>query len=122
MPRWPHDREPTPIERATHASEIIAAFPKVFDTTTLREMSGGAMRIRLVDGAQPSAVTASRLIPCSWRGEIKAQLDDLLEKDIITKVDYPTQRCHPMVPVPKKNVHMSKPMCDAARIHPLITY
>ncbi|MPC75281.1 Retrovirus-related Pol polyprotein from transposon opus [Portunus trituberculatus] len=102
LPRWPHNREPTPGEQATHASEIIALFPKVFDTTTLWEMSG-AMRICLVDGAQPSAVTAARPIPYSWRGEIKAQLDDLLEKDIITKVDYTTQWCHALVPVPKKN-------------------
>ena len=59
-PRWPHNRDPTPAKRATHSSALIAAFPSVFDTsTTLREMAGGAMRIHLAEGAQPSAVTAS---------------------------------------------------------------
>ena len=63
LPRWPHNRDPTPAERASHSSALIAAFPRVFNTSTiLREMVGGAMRIQLVDGAQPSAVTASRPI------------------------------------------------------------
>ena len=53
------------------------------------------MRVQLIDGAQPSAVTAFHLSLHGWRDEIKAQLNELLEKDVIGKVDYPTQWCHP---------------------------
>lgn len=61
------------------------------------------MRIQLTEDAQPYAVTASRPLPYSWRQEIKEQLDKLLERDIIVKVDHPTEWCHPIVPVPKKS-------------------
>ncbi|XP_045118162.1 uncharacterized protein LOC123508472 [Portunus trituberculatus] len=47
-------------------------------------------------------ITAPRTIPYAWRQDIKHQLDELLDKDIIEKVDYPTDWCHPIVPVPKK--------------------
>ena len=104
LPREQHNRDPTPAERTSHFSALITAFHRVFNTSnTLREMAGGAMRIQLIVGAQPSAITASRPIPYSWRDEIKAQLDEFLEKDNIVKVEHPTQWCHPMVPVLKNN-------------------
>ena len=102
LPRWPHARNPTQEERAEHAAILISAFPQVFGAAeTLREMHGGPMHIKLTQDARPFAVTAPRVIPYSWRSEIKAQLDELLAKDIICKVDYPTDWCHPIVPVAK---------------------
>lgn len=103
LPRWPHAHDPTPKQREEHANTLIRAFPRVFGSSqTLREMDGGPMHIQLTEDAKPFAVTASRTIPYSWRAEIKAQLDDLLAKDIITEVDYPTAWCHPIVPIAKK--------------------
>ncbi|XP_064116668.1 uncharacterized protein LOC135222514 [Macrobrachium nipponense] len=103
LPRWPHSRDPTETERAEHAASIISAYPHVFDASaTLREIQGGPMRIQLSADAHPFAVTAPRTIPHCWRSDIKAQLDDLLAKDIIGEVDYPTEWCHPMVPIAKK--------------------
>ncbi|KAK3868203.1 hypothetical protein Pcinc_026391 [Petrolisthes cinctipes] len=103
LPRWPHNHDPTEAEREEHVKTIIKAFPRVFDTShTLREMDGGPMRIELTDDAVPFAVTASRTIPYSWRDDIRAQIDELLAKDIIAKVDYPTVWCHPIVPLAKK--------------------
>ncbi|KAK3854724.1 hypothetical protein Pcinc_038818 [Petrolisthes cinctipes] len=103
LPRWPHNHDPTEAEREEHVKTIIKAFPRVFDTShTLREMNGGPMRIELTDDAVPFAVTASRTIPYSWRDDIRAQIDELLAKDIIAKVDYPTVWCHPIVPLAKK--------------------
>ena len=58
------------------------------------------MRIQL--DAKPFTVTASRTIPYSWRAEIKTQLDDLIAKDIIVRVEYPAPWCHSIVPVAKK--------------------
>ncbi|KAK3892407.1 hypothetical protein Pcinc_003741 [Petrolisthes cinctipes] len=100
---WPYTHDPTPQQRAEHAAAVIKAFPRVFGKDDmLREMVGGPMHIELTDDARPFSVTAPRIIPYSWREEIKQQLDDLLDKGIIEKVDYPTSWCHPIVPVPKK--------------------
>ncbi|XP_064089177.1 uncharacterized protein LOC135203373 [Macrobrachium nipponense] len=103
LPRWPYERDPTEEERAEHAAALVSAFPRVFGATkTLREMHGGPMHIKLSENVRPFAVTAPRTIPYSWRSEIKDQLDELLEKDIICKVEHPTEWCHPIVPVAKK--------------------
>ncbi|KAK3855471.1 hypothetical protein Pcinc_038132 [Petrolisthes cinctipes] len=100
---WPYTYDPAPQQRAEHAAAVIKAFPRVFGKDDmLREMVGGPMHIELTDDARPFSVTAPRIIPYSWREEIKQQLDDLLDKGIIEKVDYPTSWCHPIVPVPKK--------------------
>ena len=86
-----------------HKAALVALFPRVFGKSdTLREMYGRPMHIQLTDDAQPFSVTAARAIPYSWRGEIKRQLDDLLAKDVIAVVDYPTEWCHPIVLVAKK--------------------
>ena len=91
LPRWPHTHEPTPAKRSEHAATIVKAFPRVFGALqTLRKMEGSPMRIQLADDAKPFAVTASRMIPYSWCAEIKTQLDDLIAKNIIVGVDYPT--------------------------------
>lgn len=103
LPSWPHAYDPTPSQRENHAKAIMKAFPRVFSaSSSLREMEGGPMQIHLTNDARPFAVTAPRTIPYAWREDIKYQLDELLDKDIIEKVDYPTDWCHPIVPVPKK--------------------
>ena len=100
---WPHTYDPTPQQRAEHAAAVIKAFPNVFGASeNLPAMAGGSMAIELADGARPFAVTAPRTIPYNWREEIKSQLDELLNKGVIERVDYPTAWCHPIVPVPKK--------------------
>lgn len=83
---------------------IIHAFLRVFgDSQTLREMDGEAMRIQLTDDARPFAVTAAQSIPFNWRDDMKTQLDELLDLDIIDQVNHPTDWCHPIVPVRKKS-------------------
>ena len=104
LPRWPYTCSPTPDERAEHADMLIKAFPQVFgESETLREMHGGPMHIELKEDARSFAVTTPRVIPYCWRAEIKTQLDELLARDIVSKVDYPTEWCHPIVPVPKSS-------------------
>ena len=87
------------------------AFPRVFDTSVLREMSGGEMKIELTDDAVPFAITAARNIPFCWREEVKKQIDDLQEKGIIEPVNHPTEWCHPLVPVPKRSTDGSVTGC-----------
>ena len=103
LPSWTSDADPPEEVRAAHAAAIIAQYPRVFGSdTTLREMAGGPLVIELQADACPSALTAARPVPYGWRDEIKDQLDDLQAKGIIEPVDYPTDWCHPMVPVSKR--------------------
>ena len=59
------------------------------------------MKIELTEDAVPTAVLTPRAIPFCWRDEVKTQLDELIEKEIIQPVNHPTIWCHPLVPVPK---------------------
>ena len=104
-PKWDDKRgQPSLQERKEHFSSMKKAFPRVFDvTSTLRKMSGGPMDIQLTEDAKPAAVSTARNIPFCWREDIRRQLDDLLEKDIIEPVEHPTEWCHPIVPVAKRS-------------------
>ena len=61
------------------------------------------MAIELTEDARPTAVSTARSIPFCWREDIRRQLEDLLEKDIIEPVEHPTEWCHPIVPVTKRS-------------------
>ena len=103
LPVWNTEQgDPTTAQKEEHLNTLKRAFPRVFSTQPpLREMTGGPMRIELRSDARPCAVTAARHIPHAWRDDIKHQLDELIEQDVITPVTHPTAWCHPMVPVPK---------------------
>ena len=66
-------------------------------------MTGEPMKIELTDDAVPHAVTTARNIPFCWREDVRLQLDELMEKDIIEPVEHPTDWCHPIVPVAKRS-------------------
>ena len=103
-PTWSSDMgEPSLQQREEHLEQMKAAFPRVFDTSTLREMAGGPMKIHTREDAKPFALTAARKIPFGWRTKVKQQLDDMEAKSIIVPVQEPTEWCHPIVVVPKKN-------------------
>ena len=61
------------------------------------------MSIELTEDARPSAVSTARSIPFCWRDDIRRQLDELLEMDVIEPVEHPTEWCHPIVPVAKRS-------------------
>ena len=102
---------PTAAERRGHLEEVKKVFPKVFDSSTLRKMSGGEMKIKLTKDAIPIAISSARNIPFCWREEVKKQLDDLQEKGIIESVHHPTEWYHPLVPVSKRSVDGSVSGC-----------
>ncbi|XP_043228627.1 uncharacterized protein LOC122384887 [Amphibalanus amphitrite] len=90
------------LPRRADFDKLKAEFPRVFDTeSTLRKMTGEPMKIELTDDAVPHAVTTARNIPFCWREDVRLQLDELMEKDIIEPVEHPTDWCHPIVPVAK---------------------
>ena len=104
-PEWDDRRgQPSARERKEHFAALKKAFPRVFDVaSSLREMSGGPMEIQLTEDARPTAVSTARSIPFCWRDDIRRQLDELLEKDVIEPVEHPTEWCHPIVPVAKRS-------------------
>ena len=104
LPSWDSAcGDPTQDQIREHMTALQSAFPRVFNSEPpLRQMSGGPMHIELTPDARPVAITAARNVPHAWRDEIKRQLDDLVSQGVIAAVDYPTDWCHPIVPVAKK--------------------
>ncbi|KAF0307226.1 hypothetical protein FJT64_002310 [Amphibalanus amphitrite] len=97
-PTWDASKGvPSAEERRKHFSAMKEAFPRVFDVTSkLRKMSGGSMAIELTEDATPVAVFTARSVPFCWRDDIRRQLDELLESDVIEPVEHPTEWCHPI--------------------------
>ncbi|XP_043228769.1 uncharacterized protein K02A2.6-like [Amphibalanus amphitrite] len=103
QPVWEHEYDPSDDVIRGHEAALRQQFKDVFDgNETLCEMAGGPMVIDLTDDAVPTALTAARNIPYCWREEIKSQLDDLVARGIVAPVNYPTEWCHPMVPIAKR--------------------
>ncbi|KAF0304534.1 putative G-protein coupled receptor No9 [Amphibalanus amphitrite] len=100
-PTWDESKGvPSAEERRKHFSAMKEAFPRVFDVNSkLRKMSGGSMAIELTEDATPVAVSTARSVPFCWRDDIRRQLDELLESDVIEPVEHPTEWCHPILPV-----------------------
>ena len=69
------------------------------------------MRIHLTEDAQPFAVTAALSLPFNWRGDIKTQLDELLDLDIIVKVNKSPYRLVSSNCSCAEEVRRSKIMC-----------
>ena len=92
-------------------------------------MQGKPMRILLTEDAIPFALTSARSLPFAWKDQIKSQLEDMIEKNIIKEVKEPTDWCHPMVPVAKKNSNEVRLCVDLTKLnkfvrrgaHPVIT-
>ncbi|UYV66978.1 K02A2.6-like, partial [Cordylochernes scorpioides] len=61
----------------------------------------GSYTIKLKDESQPRAIYTPRRIPIPLLNKTKEQLDQMVEKGVIEKVEQPTDWCAPMVIVPK---------------------
>ena len=61
------------------------------------------VKIKLKTDAQPYSISAARRIPFPLYDKVKAELDRMIQDDIIQEVTEPTEWCSPMVPVPKKS-------------------
>ncbi|UYV61221.1 K02A2.6-like, partial [Cordylochernes scorpioides] len=73
-------------------------YPKLF--TGLGTLQG-SYTIKLKDESQPHAIYTPRRIPIPLLNKTKEQLDQMVEKGVIEKVEQPTDWCAPMVIVPK---------------------
>lgn len=93
---------PTLEERKNIRSQLLEEFHDVFDChQELKTMEGEPMKIHLSDEAQPFSVHTPRSIPYAWREQVKTEIDDMIQKGIIKKIDEPTEWCHPLVVVQK---------------------
>ena len=101
---WAHcsNKQPSPEVIQQHRKLIRSTFKAVFHENELKPMKGKPMKILLRDEAVPVALTAPKSIPFAWKEKIKKQLDQMLQDKIIAEVTEPTDWCHPMRPVPKK--------------------
>ena len=112
---WPHrlqvaridlpERDPTPAEINKIRGDLVSEFADVFSESTdkLKPMAGPDMDIVLEPDAKSRRVYTARPIPYAYREQIKQQLDDMVAEGIIKPVTEPTDWCHPIVVVDKKN-------------------
>ena len=59
--------------------KLLNEFNDVFDdNTTLKPMSGPAMKIHLKEENEPFRITAARPIPFAQRDQVKSKLDEMV--------------------------------------------
>ena len=82
--------------------DLLQEFSDVFDTEMLKPMHGPDMNIVLEPTATPSHQSGVRPIPYAYREQVRAQLDDMVQQQIIEPVAEPSDWCHPIVIVEKR--------------------
>ena len=123
------NKQPSPEVIQQHRKLLRSTFKSVFHENELKPMKGKPMRILLRDDAVPIALTAPKSIPFAWKDNIKKQLDQMVKDKIIAEVAEPTDWCHPMRPVPKKESNDARLCVDLTRLnqyvrrgaHPVLT-
>lgn len=78
--------------------DVCREFPKFFKGLGLFP---GEYRICLKEGAIPFALSTPRRVPLPLMKAVKEELDRMLERGVISRVDGPTDWCAGMVVVPK---------------------
>ena len=102
-PLPPHTMSPADVQ-AYFMREFSDVIVTDRDCASLKTMKGPPMNIHLKPDAKPYAIYTPRAIPIPWRRKVKQALDDMVSKGIIAPVgDVPTEWCHALVTVPKKN-------------------
>ena len=99
------ERDPTPAEINKIRADLVSEFADVFSESTdkLKPMAGPDVDIILEPDAKPRRVYTARPITYAYREQIKQQVDDMVAEGIIEPVTEPTDWCHPIVVVHKKN-------------------
>ena len=100
VPNEPPSDEITKVKK-----ELLQEFADVFTCKEeLQAMEGEPMKIHLKDGAKPFALYGAREIAFAHRAQVKEELDKMVKRGVIEPVgDEPSEWCHPLVVVIKKN-------------------
>ncbi|XP_065195262.1 uncharacterized protein K02A2.6-like [Sycon ciliatum] len=121
-PNWPSvcrvERKPAPEPTADQIrTELLEEFSDVFDSDSLKPMSGPSMDIQLEPDATPSCVHHARPVPYAFRDQIKEQLDNMVKDGIIEPVSEPRDWCHPIVIVDKKGTTEKRLTVDFKKLN-----
>ena len=89
----------------------------MFSDTDLEAIREPPMTIALTDDAVPHRVNGARPIPFAYRVSIKKQLGGMVADGIIEPVSEPTEWCHPIVVVDKKNSSEKRLTVDLRKLN-----
>jgi len=98
------------------SQDLMDQYPTVFDGQ-IRIMAGETFHITLVENAVPFCVKTPRSIPFAYRDKLKAELDLLLDQNIIAPVTEVTDWCAPIVVTPKKGSDRIRMCVDLSRLN-----
>ena len=84
------------------------------------EIPGKAMHIYLQPNAIPSQISIARLVPLCMQRAANQVMTDLLKKQVITKVNKPSQLCAPGVFVPKPNGTSVRLVTDYTKLNKFV--
>lgn len=99
-------RQPTPHQVETMKQQLMDEYHDVFSRSqddVLPPQNCPPLTIELQNNATPTGRTGMRKIPLAYRDLVKGKIDKLDGMHLIEKVTTPTEWCHPLVVVPKKN-------------------
>ena len=106
---------PTKIQSLS-SEYVQQIYPTVFDGQ-IRSMEGEEFSISLASDAKPFCVSTPRSIPFAYRDKLKAELDLLLDQQIIAPVTEVTEWCAPIVVTPKKNTEKIRMCVDLSHLN-----
>ncbi|KAL8584885.1 hypothetical protein ACOMHN_037588 [Nucella lapillus] len=84
----------------TSPDDVRRQFPSLF--TGLGKLEG-EQTILLENNAKPFSQSVPRRVPVPLLKKVEAELNKMVEDEVIVPVDYPTDWCSPIVVVPKTN-------------------
>lgn len=91
----PAGNNPVPLSVKDH---IVKKYPMLFQGLGNLE---GEHTIHLKEGTTPFCLTTPRRVPLSLMKNVKEEIERMLQLDVIEPVDESTERCSPIVVVPK---------------------
>lgn len=122
-PDWPRNKlqalSRTDIEKQSQVTResLLEEFTKVFNDEELPPMNAKPMTIKLKPNAVPFRVNGARSIPYAYRDQIKAQLDKWEQQEVCEKVEGPSEWCHAIVIVNKKDSDEKRLTVDLTKLN-----
>ncbi|XP_055903139.1 uncharacterized protein LOC129939224 [Eupeodes corollae] len=105
----------TPCDRTVQKSsiQIEVEYPKLFKKLGCIDTE---YEIKLQSNAKPYAIATARRVPIPLKSKLKSKLDEMLQLEVIRRVDEPTEWCAPMVIVTKPDGDI-RPCVDLGKLN-----
>ncbi|XP_014681787.1 PREDICTED: uncharacterized protein K02A2.6-like [Priapulus caudatus] len=88
-----------------YSQVVMDEYPKVFDCSKVGSLQGKKIHLTLTEDARPT-VRPAKVVPKTLRNKVKAELDELVSRGIISEVTEPTDWVNQMAIVQKKSGKM----------------